>query len=70
MNNHRSTLFKSITLLSPLLVGAQVFAHEGHGNSAHHAFLHFLEDPLHLLWIVGVAAALLVGWQCVRGKQK
>lgn len=70
MKNHPFTIFKSIALLFPILVGTQAFAHEGHGDSVHHAFLHFLEDPLHLLWIVGVVVALLVGWQRLRGKQK
>jgi hydrogenase/urease accessory protein HupE len=46
-----------IATISPV-----AWAHEGHGNSLLHAFLHLLQEPDHLLLLSGVAGVVLAIW--------
>jgi len=46
------------------------FAHEGHGDTVHHALMHLLEEPDHLLLPAAAGLVILAAWRYFKGKNK
>lgn len=58
------------TAFSALAFAGPAFAHEGHGNTVLHAFLHLLQAPDHLI-LLGVAGVVVfAAWRFFRGQKK
>jgi hypothetical protein len=56
-------IFQTLFALLIAMISPAAMAHEGHGNSVLHAFLHLVKDPDHLLLLVcGVAGVVLAIW--------
>jgi hypothetical protein len=60
------------TCAGSLLAGITVpaFAHEGHGNTVLHAFLHALQEPDHLILLGVAAVAAFAAWRFFKGAKK
>jgi hypothetical protein len=46
------------------------FAHEGHGNTVLHAFLHLLQEPDHLIFLGVAGVAVFAAWRFFKGQKK
>jgi hydrogenase/urease accessory protein HupE len=60
------------TTAGVLLAGIALpaFAHEGHGNTVLHAFLHLLQELDHLILLGVAAVAVFAAWRFFKGAKK
>jgi hypothetical protein len=73
MRSCRSELFRIAAALCAAVFAGPAFAHEGHGNTALHAFLHLLQEPDHLIMLAVAAlaaVAVLGAWWFFKGQKK
>ena len=55
---------------SALAFACPAFAHEGHGNTVLHAFMHLLQEPDHLVLLGVAAVVVLAAWRFFKGQKK
>lgn len=75
MNSLTSKFFSKakpvhFTALSALAFAGPAFAHEGHGNTVHHALMHLLQEPDHLLLLAAAGVVIFAAWRYFKGKNK
>ena len=58
------------SLLTVFGAAGPALAHEGHGDTVHHAFMHLLQEPDHLLLLVATAVVIFAAWRYFKGKNK
>ena len=58
------------TVLGAVAFASPAFAHEGHGNTMLHAFLHLLQEPDHLILLGVAGVAVFAAWRFFKGQKK
>lgn len=58
------------TAFSALAFAGPASAHEGHGNTMLHAFLHLMQEPDHLILLGVAGVAVFAAWRFFKGQKK